>query len=354
MNETDTLPLLDVDQLSVRYGNTLVVDRLSFSLAAGEIGCLLGASGCGKTTVLRAIAGFEPLSAGEIRVAGTVFARAGYQMAAHRRGIGMVFQDYALFPHLTVAGNVGFGLEPLADGVRRERVAGLLELVGLAGREAVYPHELSGGQQQRVALARALAPRPRLLLLDEPFSNLDVMLRETLGQEVRQILKRENVAAVLVTHDQREAFAIADQVGVMRGGRIEQWATPYALYHAPATRFVADFVGEGALLTGVMAADGRIDAGDGIDCHGGMALPAGAAVDVLLRPDDVVIDPAAPLRAEVVSRVFRGAEFLYALRLSSGRELLSLMPSHARHEPGEQVGFRLDVQGVALFPRAGG
>ena len=354
MNETGALPLLDVDQLSVCYGDTPVVDRLSFSLTAGEIGCLLGASGCGKTTVLRAIAGFEPLSAGEIRVDGTVFARRGDQMAAHRRGIGMVFQDYALFPHLSVAGNVGFGLGALAADARRRRVGELLELVGLGGREAAYPHELSGGQQQRVALARALASRPRLLLLDEPFSNLDVMLRETLGQEVRQILKRENVAAVLVTHDQREAFAIADQVGVMRGGRIEQWAAPYALYHHPATRFVADFVGEGALLAGVMVADGLVDAGEGVYCHGEGGLPAGTAVDVLLRPDDVVIDPAALLRAEVASRVFRGAEFLYALRLPSGRELLSLMPSHVRHEPGEQVGFRLDVQGVALFPRAGG
>jgi iron(III) transport system ATP-binding protein len=213
--------LLALDHVSHAYGHHAVVKDLSFQLHPGEIGCLLGASGCGKTTVLRLIAGFETPTQGTIHLQDTVVGAPRHCVPAERRNIGMVFQDYALFPHLSVAGNIGFGLRGTAAAPRR--IDELLAVVGLVGQGHKYPHELSGGQQQRVALARALAPRPHLLLLDEPFSNLDVELRERLSLEVRAILKETGTAAILVTHDQHEAFAVADVVGIMHAGRIEQW-----------------------------------------------------------------------------------------------------------------------------------
>ena len=240
---------LEIRDLRFSYpGMAPVVEGFSLTLAEGEIGCLLGSSGCGKTTALRCIAGLEPAHAGEIRLRGEVVSRPGMTVPTEARRVGVVFQDYALFPHLDILDNVAFGLRGQPRTRRRERAAELLALVGLPGSGAKYPHELSGGQKQRVALARALAPSPRLLLLDEPFSNLDGDLRERLSLEVRGILKAQGTTALLVTHDQHEAFAMADTVGVMRKGRIEQWDTAYNLYHRPASRFVADFVREGAFI----------------------------------------------------------------------------------------------------------
>ncbi|WP_126285462.1 ABC transporter ATP-binding protein [Burkholderia stagnalis] len=238
--------LLELDALTLAYdtpqGRRTVVDGLGLALPRGDIGCLLGASGCGKTTVLRAIAGFEPVRAGRIVLDGVPVASPSIDVPPERRRIGMMFQDYALFPHLSAADNVAFGLRRQPAAERRARVAEMLALVGLADAAGAYPHELSGGQQQRVALARALAPSPELLLLDEPFSNLDVDTRERLAFELRDILKRTGHTAILVTHNQAEAFAIADRIGVMQHGRLAQWDTPYALHHAPASAFVADFV----------------------------------------------------------------------------------------------------------------
>ncbi len=343
------MSLLTLDGVSHAYGRQEVVRDLSLELVDGEIGCLLGASGCGKTTVLRLIAGFETPSSGTIRLRGETVAAARRCVPPERRRIGMVFQDYALFPHLTVAANVGFGLRQ-DSALAQRRVAELLELVGLGSRGDKYPHELSGGQQQRVALARALAPRPHLLLLDEPFSNLDVDLRERLSLEVRAILKETGTAAVLVTHDQHEAFAVADRVGIMHAGRIEQWDTPYNLYHRPATRHVADFVGQGVFLPGRVlgAASVAIELGT-LGCRLPGDIAGDETVDILLRPDDVTHDDAAPNQAEVVAKAFRGAEFLYTLRLPSGTQLLSLVPSHHDHAIGERIGIRLDVDHVVAF-----
>ena len=244
--------LLDIRNIRQAYGQQLVVNDLSLSLQKGEIGCLLGPSGCGKTTVLRCIAGFEPVTAGEIILKGVAVSRENLCLPPEQRHIGMVFQDYALFPHLTVAGNIGFGLQRSSKSERETRISEMLATVGLTEASRKYPHELSGGQQQRVALARALAPRPDLLLLDEPFSNLDVTLRERLSLEVRDILKSQNATAILVTHDQDEAFAMADEIGVMHQGEIQQWDTAFNLYHRPANHFVADFIGQGVFLPGKM------------------------------------------------------------------------------------------------------
>jgi len=245
--------LLELDAIVLAYdtpqGLLPVVQDFSLTLEKGHIACLLGASGCGKTSVLRAIAGFEPLRQGRILLNGQVLSDPARSVAPEHRHVGMMFQDYALFPHLTVAKNIAFGLRRWHKTGRRERVEQMLELVGLQDTARRYPHELSGGQQQRVALARTLAPNPELLLLDEPFSNLDVDTRERLAFEVRDILQATGHTALLVTHNQAEAFALADRIGVMRAGGIEQWDTPFGLHRHPANDFVADFIRREALMT---------------------------------------------------------------------------------------------------------
>jgi iron(III) transport system ATP-binding protein len=344
---------LEMEKICFEYpGHGPVCWGFDLRLEDGEIGCLLGPSGCGKTTVLRMIAGLEPVQSGQIRLHGQTVSRAGMTATPESRRVGFVFQDYALFPHLTVAANVGFGLKDKARAGRQERVGELLAAVGMPGSGGKFPHELSGGQMQRVALARALAPQPQLLLLDEPFSNLDVDLRERLSLEVRAILKDLGATALVVTHDQHEAFAMADMVGVMHEGVVEQWDAAYNLYHRPATRFVADFVGEGVLIDGIAAEGDTIETTLGRLRHGnGKALTRGQRVSLLLRPDDVLHDDNSTLKAEVVKKAFRGAEFLYTLKLGDGHQVLSLVPSHHNHAIGERIGIKLDVDHVVAFPR---
>src|SRR5688572_9883642 len=342
--------LLEATGLQHGYNGRHVLTGVWRVLALGQIGGVVGPSGCGKTTALRCIAGFEKLSAGRITVNGVEVSRPGLTVPPEQRRIGMVFQDYALFPHLTVGDNVGFGLRLLDTAARERRVAELLAVIGMRRAAGRYPHELSGGQQQRVALARALAPQPELLLLDEPFSNLDIDLRERLGLEVREILKQLGMTAILVTHDQQDAFAIADEIGIMRNGRIEQWGPPYDLYHKPQNRFVADFVGQGAFLPGTVLADGRIQLELGT-FPGELAgdWPQGTAVEVLLRPDDILHDDASPLQARVLHKTFRGAEFLYSLELAGGGRVMSLVPSHHNHALGEKIGIRLEIDHLVAF-----
>ncbi len=346
---------VEIEALCLRFGHRRVIDGLSLRLQDGSIGCLLGPSGCGKTTLLRCIAGFEHVSNGSIHLSGSEVSGPEVHLPPERRRVGMVFQDYALFPHLSAERNIAFGLHGLPADAKAARVAELLRVIDLEEARERYPHELSGGQQQRVALARALAPRPELILLDEPFSNLDVDLRERLSQEVRQILKAQGSTALMVTHDQHEAFAMADEVGIMHRGRIEQWDSPYNIYHRPATRFVADFVGQGVFLPGRVDPQGRIEielgslkATTAID--GTRQLSAGAPVQVLLRPDDVIHDDASPTRAAVTAKAFRGAEILYTLTLPGGATVLALVPSHHNHAIGEEIGIRLETDHVIAFP----
>ncbi|MDO9291210.1 MAG: ABC transporter ATP-binding protein, partial [Hydrogenophaga sp.] len=351
---------LNVSQLSVRYTGQqpAAVDGVAFGLRAGDIGVLIGPSGCGKTTLLRAVAGLERASSGSITLQGETVSDGQHHMPAEQRRIGMVFQDYALFPHLDIARNVGFGIAKLSRNEREKRVTEVLKLVGLDGMQARYPHELSGGQQQRVALARALAPRPRLLLLDEPFSNLAVDLRERLAHEVRAILKAAGATALFVTHDQLEAFAIGDVIGVMHQGHLHQWDDAYALYHRPATRFVAEFIGHGVFapaqirLVGnevsVQTPLGALH--DVEECPLPSAYESGLC-DVLLRADDIVHDDLAPAKAQIVRKAFRGSEFLYTLRLASGETLMTHVPSHHNHAVGEWIGIRAEVDHVVTFAR---
>jgi iron(III) transport system ATP-binding protein len=351
---------LELRQLDIRYpGSTApAVQGVNLSLKAGDIGVLIGPSGCGKTSLLRAVAGLEPVSGGQVLLSDRVVSDAQHTESAESRRIGMVFQDYALFPHMDVGRNVGFGLAHLSKAERQHRVAEVLDLVGLNGADKRFAHELSGGQQQRVALARALAPRPDLLLLDEPFSNLDIDLRERLAQEVRNILKAAQATALLVTHDQLEAFAIGDVIGVMSEGQLHQWDDAYSLYHRPATRFVADFIGHGVFTPATLReVDGHIlvstpvgELRDVAECPLPCDFEDGQC-DVLLRADDIVHDDDAPVKAEIIRKAFRGSEFLYTLRLASGDLLMAHVPSHHDHKLGEWIGIRAEVDHVVTFNR---
>ena len=348
---------LQIDQVDVRYPGQPrpAVQGASLGLRAGDIGVLIGPSGCGKTTLLRAVAGLERVSAGDIRLGGEVVSSARTHLAPEARRIGMVFQDYALFPHLDVGRNVAFGLRHLPAAELGQRVAQVLALVDLAGSEQRFPHELSGGQQQRVALARAMAPSPRLLL-DEPFSNLDVDLRERLAHELRGILKAAGATALFVTHDQLEAFAIGDQIGVMHDGHLHQWDDAYSLYHRPATRFVADFIGHGVFVPAHIVHRGggaQVETPLGVlgnltDCPLPDAYPDGHC-DLLLRADDIVHDDNAPTKAQIVRKAFRGSEFLYTLKLTSGETVMAHVPSHHNHRVGEWIGIRPEVDHVVTF-----
>ena len=344
--------ILNVADLYLSFGRTAVLQGFGFDLEAGEIACLLGHSGCGKTTALRAVAGFEQPERGRIALQGRTLSDGRLFVPPHLRRIGMVFQDYALFPHLNVADNIAFGLSGRSAEARKARVAELLSLIGLPDYGGHYPHQLSGGQQQRVALARALAPKPELVLLDEPFSNLDADLRTRLSKEVRSLLKQENTSALLVTHDQQEAFAMADKIGIMADGRLQQWDTPYNLYHNPATPAIAGFIGQGVLLRGQMSGSHcvRLALGEfcGVVPHHCQSC---REVDVLLRPDDVVHDDNSPVSAEVLDKDFKGSYFIYTLKLDSGETVLAHVPSHHNHPIGSRIGIRLELEHLIAFAR---
>jgi iron(III) transport system ATP-binding protein len=343
--------LLALSGVSKRYaaGSPPAVDDLSLEVEGGSVLALLGPSGCGKTTTLRLIAGFESPDSGRITIAGRLVADGpGTGVQPEHRGVGLVFQDYALFPHLTSGDNVGFGLHGLAKQARRDRVREVLGLVGLSGFEPRYPHELSGGQQQRVAVARALAPAPALLLLDEPFSNLDADLRAQMRDDVVGILRSTGTTAVFVTHDQDEAFTVADVVGVLNHGRLEQIGSPEEIYRRPATPFVAGFVGAADFIPGVVEPAGIATELGVLGSPGALAM--GTRVKVMVRPDDVDFRPADAGGAVILRRYFRGAQTLYCLGLASGHRVHSSQPSSPAFAPGTRVRPTATVREIVTFP----
>lgn len=317
-----TTPVVELADVTKRFGEVVAVDGVTLELIQGETVSILGPSGCGKTTLLRLIAGFERVDAGEVRIEGRPVSLVNSHVQPENRNVGMVFQDYALFPHLTVGQNVSFGLGKLSREEGRRRLSEVLELVRLGDLEDRYPHELSGGQQQRVALARTLAPKPVTLLLDEPFSNLDANMRVEMRQEVDAILRESGSTTVFVTHDREEAFAMADRVGVMQHGRMEQTDTPDALYHEPATPFVAQASGICDFLPGTMS-NGRAvtELGALLIASTNGDLGTDWAVDVLVRLDDFQLTPDPEGKSVVVSREFRGDEILLVVRMPSGATL---------------------------------
>ncbi len=342
---------LNIVDLSAAYDNkSLVVNNISFGLEEGQLGCLLGPSGCGKTTILRAISGFQKVQSGHINLANSRLSDANTNLPPEQRNVGMVFQDHALFPHLNIADNVGFGLSKLSKAEQAQRVAQLLELVGMQDYSDQYPHELSGGQSQRVALARAIAPRPKLLLMDEPFSNLDTELREKLGYEIRALLKKLGITAIMVTHDQHDAFALGDQVGVMSKGKLLQWDSSFNLYHAPNSRFVANFIGDGTFVKGQLVEDNVVITNFGeIRGESVNHQHTGKDIDLLIRPDDVKLDSNSPVRGKISRKAFKGAQTLYTIAIESGDTLISLMPSHDDYEIGDVIGVSIDADHLVCF-----
>jgi len=342
---------IEIKDLSVSIAGQSILENISFGLQAAGIACLLGPSGCGKTTLLRCIAGFEKQQQGEVWINGVRASNPAHQLPVEQRHIGMVFQDYALFPHLSVADNITFALNNQSATIVKQRLDELVELLSLQKHINKYPHSLSGGQQQRVALARAMAPRPGVLLLDEPFASLDVELREQIARELRKILKHDGITTIMVSHNQLEAFAMADVIGVMNEGHLLQWDNAFKLYHEPDTREVADFIGEGVFISGVVINDKDVKTEIGeiksAVFHG---FEQGRKVSVLIRPDDILHDDASDMTACVRGKAFRGAEFLYTLELESGVRLLSLVPSHHDHPVNEPIGIRLEIDHLVIFP----
>jgi iron(III) transport system ATP-binding protein len=340
---------LDIHAITCRYGAKEIFAHLSFRVGKGSIACLLGPSGCGKTTALRAIAGFEPIHSGHIQLDGQTLSTPGMTLPPEQRHVGMVFQDYALFPHLTVANNITFGLQKQTRHEKDRTTAELLELIRLQDCARAYPHQLSGGQQQRVALARALAPKPKLLLLDEPFSNLDTELRRSLSLEVRAILKQYGTTAVLVTHDQTEAFNVADVIGVMAQGKLLQWGTARELYHDPASPFVAAFVSSGTFIAGQVIAPERLMTLFGEVSLPGSGLRTGQTVDLLLRPWNVVHADTGLCPAHVVSQQFHGAYTLTTLQLPDGTVVTSVDDKLSTLAAGATVTLALDPKHLRVF-----
>lgn len=331
------MSLLCLHGLTKRYSprDLPALDALTLKAESGEIIAFLGPSGSGKTTALRLIAGFETPDAGMIEIGTKIMVNHKTFVPPEVRGVGMVFQEYALFPHLTVAGNLAFGLRNLDARTRAQRVAGMLETVGLTPFAGRYPHELSGGQQQRVALARALAPRPSILLLDEPFSNLDADLMAQMHNEVYTILRELGTTALFVTHDQEEAFMIADRVGILNQGRLEQLGRPEEIYHRPATRFVARFVGKADFLPGRVTAEGiETEIGTLPNTPG---FPASSRVEVMIRPDHIDLIPDPLGNAMLLSRQFRGPDNLVVVQLPSGATIHSHQPSTLHLHPGDRA-----------------
>ncbi len=343
---------LMIRNVNLSYQDGLIVDDVTLGLKPQELGCLLGPSGCGKSTLLRAIAGFQELDSGEIWLDNELLSTERHRTPPEERGVGMVFQDIALFPHLTVADNIAFGLMGWSETSQYKRIAELLDLIGLTGLGQRYPHELSGGQQQRVALARAMAPKPKLLLLDEPFSGLDTELRGRLASEVRTILKSDGICSLLVTHDQREAFDFADRIAVMHDGHICQFNTPFNLYHEPTDPFVAHFVGPGEMIDATIEGPRSVSSPLGLLTNDeDLEYPIDSDVQIFLRPDDLIHDDDSSYQATLVGKHFRGAHHLYEVKLDSGVILGCLAPSHHNHTIGELIGVSLDIEHLVVFPK---
>jgi iron(III) transport system ATP-binding protein len=340
--------VLELRHVSCAYGGDRPAVRgVSIAACEGEILCLLGPSGCGKTTILRAIAGFEPVQSGQIFLSGELVSSSDTLVATENRHVGMVFQEYALFPHLRVQDNIAFGLRHLPRRERKARVQEMLRLVGLEGFDRRYPHELSGGQQQRVALARALVQHPVILLLDEPFSNLDPDMASRMRQELHDLLRRTKTTTILVTHDHDEAFAMADRIAVLNQGTVEQFDTPEMIYHLPATPFVADFVGQADFIPGTVS-NGMVDTELG-EFSNTLECEDGTAVVVMIRPDDIHLVPTKGASSRVLSRQFRGSENLYAVSLPSGQVVHSSQGSTSVYQVGTAVELRVLASHTVLF-----
>lgn len=348
---------LTVDSIECRYDSQPIVKELSFTIAQGEIACLLGPSGCGKTTLLHAIAGFIPICTGKIILERRVLSSPKSLIAPEDRAIGMVFQDYALFPHLTVYDNISFGLHHYRYSRKKQKhiVNSMLEVVKIPGLGKRYPHELSSGQQQRVALARGLAPHPKLLLMDEPFSNLDTPLKRQLYQEVREIIQKERITAIVVTHDKQEAFALSDKTGILIDKGVVQWDTPSNLFQKPRNRQVANFLGRGQSILGRVSKHNQLTTDIGlinaIDVNNGSgSWHEGEKVEIFLAPDELLLHPNEQLvQGTIIKKVFMGLSTLYTLQLASGLQVEASSANGHDFKLGERSGIEIKTNNLVAF-----
>ncbi|MBD50427.1 MAG: ABC transporter ATP-binding protein [Euryarchaeota archaeon] len=343
-----------ISNLSLIFGEkNKILSNISLNIQDSEINCILGPSGCGKTTLLRAIAGFEDVSSGSILKDGICITNSVENMPVANRNMGMVFQDYALFPNMDVKTNIEFGLKNHSDLEKENRVNYLLDLVNLPECKNKFPHELSGGEQQRIALIRALAPSPDIILMDEPFSNIDQDIKEELVSDVRDLLKELSITSIIVTHDQNEAFNIADQVAIMNKGVIQQIGTPYDIYHKPANKFVAGFIGLGTFLPVRKVSDNGFEIPLGLLNNERIKndLTKFKNLEMLIRPDDIIHNDSSPKKAVILEKQFRGAEFLYKLLYNNEYSILCYAPSHHNHAIGDSIGIELDIKHYVIFER---
>lgn len=346
-------PLLKLQNIHCDYSGVPILSGVDFDLEPGEIACLLGPSGCGKTTALRAIAGFVGLSQGIVQLDSQVISEPGYVRPPESRGIGMVFQDYALFPHLSVEANIRFGLGDKSENQIKHIVKEMLSLVGLSDKASSYPHELSGGQQQRVALARALAPEPRLLLMDEPFSNLDADLRRQLSLEMKVILKRQGIAAILVTHDQQEAFTLSDKIGVLFEGKVQQWGTPAELFYSPDSPEIARFLSLGTLLKGTVCDSCCLETELGmLEFAAPLEAEEGEAVSIYLRPTDLHLSANAPILCQIEQVEFQGIHTLYHLKTPAGNLLQVSEHGVSNYTIGKAIGVSVAAHRPIIFKQS--
>ena len=345
---------LIISNLSLTFeSKNKVLSNINFHIDDSEIGCILGPSGCGKTSLLRAIAGFESVSSGSILKDGVCITNSAENTPVSNRNMGMVFQDYALFPNMDVKSNIAFGLKNSTELEKDNRVNYLLDLVNLVDCKNKYPHELSGGEQQRIALVRALAPSPDIILMDEPFSNIDQDIKEELVSDVRLLLKELAITSIIVTHDQNEAFNLADKVAIMNNGTIQQVGIPYDIYHKPVNKFVANFIGLGTFLPLKKnnKGDFEIPLGPLDNNRIKNDLTKFDNLEMLIRPDDIIHNDSSMKKARILEKQFRGAEFLYKLLYNNEHQILCYAPSHHNHEIGELIGIELDIQHYVIFER---
>ncbi len=368
-NITKTYPHRAVSAMESRH--TVVLDDVSLTLNHGELLGLLGPSGCGKTTLLRIVAGFESISQGTVSIADKVVCTNRESLAAEKRNTGMVFQDYALFPHLTVAENIAFGLknqhknqgkskffQKKSQAQIEERVREVLELVGLRALQKRYPHQLSGGQQQRISLARALAPQPALILLDEPLSNLDVQVRHRLRVEIRSIIKAAGISAIFVTHDREEALAISDKIAVMHQGKVEQVGTPEDVYLNPASRFVAEFVTQANFLPATKKGQVWLTEIGEIALSqpklGDRNYTEAEIGDLMLRPEDITLIPDPESQIVVCERQFLGREYYYCVSTALGKRIYARTNLDLAIALGTKVSLSLNLTSARIFPKFDG
>lgn len=341
--------LLQLKQVDCSYGSKIINKDINIDLAQNEIGCLLGQSGCGKSTLLRAIAGFMPLSKGSIHLNSKLLSNANFSLAPEKRKIGMVFQDYALFSHLSVEENILFGVEKLEKAKKKETLNTLLDLINMQSERKKYPHQISGGQQQRVALARALAPKPQIILMDEPFSNLDAHLRSQLVIEVRTMLKELGIAGLLVTHDQKEAFAMADKIGILHDCNLAQWDTPENIYLKPKDSFVASFIGGGIFIDATANSNG-IESELGFINHKHKYNP-NTKLKLLLRPLDINVEQATngKANAKVLNQRFAGLNRVYKVKLNSGKEFKAILDAKQNFSSNTPLNISLNPRDLIVF-----